>query len=306
MSTKGIRNLQAQPGYLHYAAEYPIDVHTVVSELADYEFLIGLIAMRSPKYKELFIQERRPDRYRIVDSGVFEDQENCPSALKLLEIALELDADEVVAVDVIGDRDGTLRAVDEFLSLEEDFPFKIMAVPQGANWEEWFDCYNEFIQNPRIDVIGVTYYKHPAGLEEVGIANFGIPNRYEAARLALLHLLAGGFNLKSTHNTICEKIRKPIHILGLGQLKAIRYYRQFPFVRSIDTSFPVQSAMEGRPLFMNAPKPEFKVNFSAEVLRAEKALIAENVFRFVRYCHGIDELEVWEVIDRLTPYPFKE
>lgn len=302
-----LRQLIPQAGILHFAAEYPISVHDTVSELTDYEFLIALIAVRKRNYKELFIQERRPDRYRIVDSGIFEDSENPLSATKLYETALELDADEVVAVDHIGEKQKTLDAVGEFLDLDSEFPFKVMAVPQGKDFIEWFECYDDFLMEPKIDVIGLTYYKHPAGLEEVGMKNFQIDNKYEAARLALLHLLAGGtmltncgLNVKEQFGVGVHTISKPIHILGCGHPRAIQYYRQFPFVRSIDTSFPVQLGIEGRAFHLDSLKPKFKMNFNADLVRAEKSLIAENTLRFAMLCKGRNEAELWETVDRLA------
>lgn len=300
---KQIRELRAESGTLYFATEYPISALDCVEELTDFDFLIGLMAIRSRDYKYLFTNHRPLNRYRIVDSGIFEDPKNPPTTIELCDVAYQLEADEVVMTDYIGECQKTIDACEEFMEVSRDFPFKIMGVPQGQTLEEWFDCYNYFVKHPRVDVIGLTYFKHPPSLEEVGMTNFRIQNGPEAARLALLHLLAGSFyefrySGGEVRSHLYNKIQKPIHILGLGTCHALPYYRQLPFVRSIDTSFPIQLAMEGRALRLDSIKSKFKVNFIADVIRAEKALIAINLQRFHQLCHGTADPRLWEVIDR--------
>jgi hypothetical protein len=300
---------------LYFAAEYPLSVHDIVKSLTDYDFLIALTAMRDPRYRDLFRRDRDPRRYRIVDSGIFEDPSNPITPQKQLAIALELDADEVVPIDAINDCDQTLKLMREFLGLAETFPFKVQGVVQGKSLKEWLRCFWELHDNPRVDVIGLTYFEVPRDLREAGMSDFGVPDMTEVARLTLLNLVMGGLGVKPTfdeqgvvvdsHVTGWEleykgPVTKPIHLLGCRHCRALRHYAAYPLVRSIDTSFPVQLGVEGRPLHLDSPKSEFKVNFGADLVRAERCLIGMNTLRFLTLCRGKDDSPLWEVTDRIA------
>ena len=298
-----IRNLDCRSNRIHIAAEYPISVHDVVSEFTDFDFLIATIAGKNSSYRDLFKQDRRYNRYRVVDSGIFEDPQNPITPTRQVDISLDLDADEVVIIDHLNDCAKTLNSLYEFMNLAPSFPFKIQGVVQGKSLLEWLYCYDVMEKHPRVDVIGVSYCEVPTDLADV-MTDFGVNDSAETARLTLLGLIAGGMGAQKTESGKLEfyhrgPIQKPLHLLGLRTPRAIPYYRTMPFCRSLDTSFPVQLGVEGRPLHLGSPKPEYKVNFVADVIRAEKSLIAENVMRFLRLCRGEEDFCVWEATDRL-------
>jgi len=298
------RTLGARSGILHFAAEYPVSVAPNVRRLTDFDFLIALTAMRNRRYLDFYKAERDPLRYVILDSGVFEDPSNPPSCVKQLNLATELDADEVVPVDEINCYTKTIKNMEEFLSLSSSFPFRIQGVVQGSSLIEWLRCFWEFHDNPRVDVIGLTYFEVPQDLKSVGMTNFDVPDAAEQARLVLLNLIAGGIGVRDTaYGPVLDyrgPISKPIHLLGCRHARALRYYLQYPMVRSIDTSFPVQLGIEGLTMHLDSPKPTCKVNFAGEPQRAEVALINMNVFRFLSLCRGQDSSASWEFTDRVA------
>jgi hypothetical protein len=279
-----------------------------VNEFTDFDFLIGLTAIRDVKYREMFVAERPPHRYRVVDSGIFEDPQNPPTNRKLLDIATTLDADEVIPTDFLNDMERTIHGMETFLEMSDDFPFAIQGVVQGKSLREWLYCFQWMEENPRVDVIGVSYCEIPHDMRGV-LTDFGIGDESETARLALINLLSGGLgvsaDLSLTGDARFEFIhrgplKKPIHLLGLRSPKAIPHYRIHPLIRSIDTSFAVQLGVEGRPLHMGSVKPHFKMNFGGELVRAERALIANNVCRFLELCRGVENSMSWESLDRLS------
>jgi len=301
-----MRLLSNTPGKIHYAAEYPLAVHDRVAPLTDFDFLIGLIAQRDYKYRDFYKNNRDSDRYRIVDSGVFEDPQNPPTPSELHRIAVNLEADEVVPTDIINDCKETLRLLREFLNISQNFPFKIQGVVQGATLYEWLYCFWKMHDNPRVDVIGLTYFEVPADLKESGMANFGVSDTAEQARLTLLCLVLAGIGVadfgqdqfvpKLIHRSPAIK---PIHLLGCRHCRSISIYRMFPIIRSIDTSFAIQLGMEGKPLLPDSKKSEMKVNFKAIPIRAEEALITENCLRFLQLCQGHEEARFWETLNRM-------
>ena len=305
-----MRHLLKVPNELQIACEYPITLHEMVYEWTDFDFLIGLTAIRDQKYRDFFKGNRPENRYRVVDSGVYEDPKNPPTCEKLLNIAMQLEADEVVPTDLINDCSSTLRNMSYFLGLAEQFPFKIQGVVQGRSLKEWLYCFQEFHDNPRVDVIGITYFEVPEDIKQMGMTDFGVKDPAEAARLTLLNLIAGGLGVNlydhqdpgvpsQLYYEMRGPLKKPIHLLGLRDCRAIPYYRLMPFVRSIDTSFPVQLSIEGRSLHWDSLKPQLRVQFDAtEFVRAEKALVVQNVTRFSDMCRKPYMDAYWHLADR--------
>lgn len=310
-----MRELRSEIGSLHFAAEYPVSIHNTVSELTDFDFLIALIAMREGSYRELFKKEKFPNRYRIVDSGIFEDPDNPITTAEHIRTAEALEADEIVAIDLINDCYSTLKYMDELLAVSSSFPFKIQGVVQGRTLKEWLYCYKEMASNPRVDVIGLAYFDVPEDLKGIELP-FGVPDAAEQARLVLLHLIAAGMGVdshlfkeesgdafRSDREHLVHKYsrfdlpRKPIHLLGIRHPRALRYYRQYPFIRSIDTSFPVQLGIEGRGFNLDSTKPKFRMNFKGELVRGELSLVAQNLMRFRELCRGEENPQTWAIAD---------
>ena len=296
-------DLHKREGTIAFAAEYPLEVHDIVSKFTDYDFLIGLIAIRDQRYRDFFKENRNSGRYRIVDSGIFEDPQNPPTNTRLLNISLDLGADEVVPTDWINDCEATLRSMEEFLALSDTFPFKIQGVVQGKSLKEWMECLIEYNENPRVDVIGLTYFEVPDELKQIGLQHYGVPDIAEAARVHLLHLIHAGVWCDASGEYYLDKpLSKPIHLLGCRHCKALPYYRNYPLVRSIDTSFAVQLGVECQPLTMDAVKPELKVQFGGTLIRAQKALVASNVMRFRELCRGTESPTSWMFTDRVAEF----
>jgi hypothetical protein len=215
-----------------------------------------------------------------------------------LTVSLDLKADEVVPTDYINDFTRTIRSMEEFLSLSSDFPFKIQGVVQGKSLIEWMRCLEWYNANPRVDVIGITYFDVPEDLKDK-VYHYGVPDIAEAARLHLIHLIHAGVWWTDEGWKVGTPLQKPIHLLGCRHCRALTYYRNYPLIRSIDTSFPVQLGVEGRPLTLDAVKPEFKVQFSSDVVRSQKALISQNTLRFLELCRG-REITRWDLTDRMA------
>jgi len=295
-----MKELWSPSGTLAWAAEYPVCAASFVQRFTDFDFLIALIMDRDEKYRSLFLEDNG-GRYRILDSGIFEDPQNPIDNKTLLRWAYEANVDEVVAIDLINDCTGTLDRLNDFLAMDSQFPFKVQGVVQGSTLSEWLYCYEEMVNNPRVDVIGLAYFDTPDDLK--GKCLDFTPDEAENARLTLLQLIAGGIACTGWDGEIYRSVPKikPIHLLGIRHPQAIKYYRQYPFIRSIDTSFPVQLGIEGHPFDLDAKKPFYKMNFGAELNRASSTIAAENCFRFAKLCHGREDVESWELFDRLTP-----
>jgi len=233
-----------------------------LTALTDIDFVIGPMCKKFPKYFDFYKRQVRRGRYVILDNGAFEGE--LLTDKDLLEMAEELCPTEIVAPDVIGDRQGTKERVDTFLKALDashiGTSLKVQACPQGRTMKDWMDSYKELSAIERIDVLGITYAEHlgcsPKNFEGI----YGVV-RAEAARLEIIHKLVGEDKLVW---------QKPHHLLGLYDLHALPWYSQYPFVRSIDTSFPVACGRDLIRMHWTTKKPrsfsadDYELEFSGE------------------------------------------
>lgn len=151
--------------------------------------------------------------YKILDNSLIE-LGGAVDLQRVLDAAAHIDADEIILPDVFRDGPATMRAVEaslaELLTVypDGDFPYKLMAVAQGKDEKEWYECYKFLLRNPYVDVIGVPKVlakMHPAGRP---------------------HFV----------NEHCDLERKPHHLLGLWySMTELEEYTRKDLIRSCDT-----------------------------------------------------------------------
>ena len=130
--------------------------------------------------------------YKILDNSLIE-LGGAVDLQRVLSAAEQIGADEIILPDVFQDGPATIKAVNDALSdlidryPNRSWPYKLMAVAQGKNEEEWVSCYKQLLNNPDIDIIGIPKVlakAHPEGRP---------------------HFV----------NTYCALDQKPHHLLGL-------------------------------------------------------------------------------------------
>jgi len=255
---------------LQIATEIPISALTELSALTDYDFVIGPVYRRFKEYADFYKKQNALGRYVILDNGAFEGE--LLEDEDLLDIAQELQPAEVVAPDVLYDRKATLDRVKGFLGkfklLEGAADIKIQVCPCGQTTEEYVQSYANLVEVA--DVVGLTYLTFLEPQSPVmGLSHFGA----ESKRLSVLHTLVG-------RGLIDSNI--PHHLLGLANLDALKHYAgMYPWIRSIDTSFPIAAAMEGRALGLygrgREAKPSARMNYEHRLTSAEFAHASHNI-----------------------------
>lgn len=151
--------------------------------------------------------------YKILDNSLIE-LGGAVDLQRVLDAAMHIDADEIILPDVFQNGPETIKAVEasikELLTVYPDgkFPFKIMAVAQGKDEEEWYECYKVLLSHPYVDVVGIPKVlakMHPAGRP---------------------HFV----------NELCNVTYKPHHLLGLWySMREFNEYERFDDIRSCDT-----------------------------------------------------------------------
>jgi hypothetical protein len=188
------------------------------------DFHLVLAQIEDKSYKDTYTYTNiDEDSYVIVDNGAAEG--STVDDEQLLEAVRFYSADEVVIPDVMGDMKATIERKDKFLKSAEatDADHGIyngvhfMGVVQGQTFDEVAECIDNFLDDERIDVIGVP--RHLLTTFKDSHARFHVLMYMEKRKgwEQKVHLLG-------TNNVW------PSEILGIAQ--------QFPWVRSCDSSLP--------------------------------------------------------------------
>ncbi len=94
---------------------------------------------RSDRYLER--AKRQDARYHILDNGADELGEGM-SGSEYSSLINEIDPDELILPDVLGNTDETQKRGLSFLEeLDRPAGMKVMAVAQGLQFNEWMNCY---------------------------------------------------------------------------------------------------------------------------------------------------------------------
>jgi len=222
----------------------------------DYNFALAHL-VDDPTYLEHY---KKANNYTICDNSAFELSQPLSSP-QIVDAAKRLNATEIVAPDAFGSSKKTIKATNDFIKYLDDSgnlgKFRVMGVVQGANVPDWLNCLAHMRDNPHIDVVGFSY---------VGCKSFA-PDLTNA-RVRAVHL--------ATH-TAAGNLKKPIHLLGMGNNPIELTMHQAPNIRSCDTSLPVVQGLSKNRLHattglvgpkLSRPENYFDVDVDQEQMNA--------------------------------------
>lgn len=208
----------------------------VISPVSDLEpmrmgdriFALAHLWLKHPSYRE-FITHRAQEGYWItLDNSAAERALVTEDAL--IEICKELMPSEVIAPDVLFDKDKTIENAKSFYERmkKEDLINKIdiFFCPQGKTKEDWLEAYEWGINQDWINVIGFS---------KIAVPQAWLPNWKDDQGIKEARHMAYDY-LKENNMLV-----KPIHCLGQGDPTEFSYY-DHPMMRSTDSVFPILAA----------------------------------------------------------------
>ena len=216
-----------------------MDVY-VISPLSNLEpmklgnriFVLAHLWVQSPEYRA-FILDRKEEGYWITLDNSAAERALVTEDI-LIEICRELMPDEVIAPDVLFDKEETILNARMFRDrMDEEGllgTIDIFFCPQGETKEAWLNAYNWAINQSWINVIGFSKIAVPNAFLENYTDDQGIK---EARHMAYDYLKEKGLLIK------------PIHCLGQGDPTEFAYY-DHPMMRSTDSVYPVFAASLGQ------------------------------------------------------------
>lgn len=195
-------------------------------------FCLAHFYVQYPHYREKFLEIRnRPGTFITLDNSAAEKALVTEDVL--ISIVRELKPNEVIAPDVLFDKEQTLQNLQSFVKRMKNEQLldhtKVFGCPQGNNREEWLQCYKSMMNDVDVSVVGLSKIAVPRCWanqqhEDVGI----MESRRECVQYLVDNYL----------------LHKPVHLLGMGDPTEYTTYKH-KNIRSTDSCYTVLAAWHG-------------------------------------------------------------
>lgn len=252
----------------------PINALKEISSKGEIEYCLAPY-LKYPKYKKYFIEQIKKKKYIILDDSIAENG-GVLKPRELVDLAININASEIICPDVIGNKLKTdvLREnfLDEYYEKLKVRNIKIQCVIQGKTWAEYIASYLTLLSDDRVDVIGVPFRMFYAKFKGMTKEQNNMWNR-------LLFL-----------NYIC--CQKPIHMLGCNiPLELVLVTQKgcsiYCNIRSCDSKLMARYGMSKK-LFStdDETKPEKKFEITDNMTKAQIEWAVKNINYLKRELKG--------------------
>jgi len=245
-------------------------------KLGDRIFVLAHLWVQSEEYREFIYSliDEDIDRWITLDNSAAERALVTEDVL--IQVCHELMPSEVIAPDVLFDKDATIQnAIDFKARMEKEGLLDVTDIffcPQGKTKEDWLECYEWGLEQDWIQTIGFSKIAVPQAWLSDWKDDQGIK---EARHMAYDYLKEKNLLLK------------PIHCLGQGDPTEFAHY-DHPAMRSTDSVFPVLAASHGQDFNVDhttrIPTPH---NFleTYDMSQIDMKLVESNVEFLKKQCH---------------------
>ena len=201
-------------------------------KLGDRIFALSHLWVQFPEYRKFILEQKSAGKFITLDNSAAERALVTEDIL--IDICHELMPHEVIAPDVLFDKDETIKNALSFrIRMEKEGllnTINIFFCPQGKTKQDWLEAYEWGINQDWINVIGFSKIAVPNAWLDSFLDDQGI---MEARHMAYDYLKKKGM------------LVKPIHCLGQGDPTEFAYYAD-PKMRSTDSVYPVFAASLGQ------------------------------------------------------------
>jgi len=253
--------------------------------------ILSWLCKKDPQYKSHWtnIKKKYDDAYVILDNGANESK--LSSDQEILSLALEMNVDEIVAPDEYLNAESTIEKSKKFLDKYYDEYIKgrlnVQAVLQGETKDEFMKCFDAFMNDDRINVIGIGYRNlydpFLSEMEEYKSINWddiGIKDseylKNSMTFKTFYSMVSRIFFLKNYINfDIIREKNKKIHLLGLTNPYEIKLISNTfkDEIRSCDSAAPIQAAQSNVMFDITygvSEKPQAFLNFEERLSSEER------------------------------------
>lgn len=201
--------------------------HLDLMHLGDRYFCLAHLYYQYPHYRDFFKKVRESSQFVTLDNSAAE--RSLVTEDVLIEIVRDLKPNEVIAPDVLFNKEQTLKNLSNFKKRlkKEGLKVNIFGCPQGSSQREWIDCYETMLHDPSVAVIGLSKIAVPYCWFNKSTKDQNIA---EARNKCIRYLEEKGL------------LQKPLHFLGMGDPKEFKQYNN-SYIRSTDSCYTVLAAI---------------------------------------------------------------
>tara|TARA_B100000963_G_scaffold154601_1_gene134612 strand:- start:353 stop:1144 length:792 start_codon:yes stop_codon:yes gene_type:complete len=216
--------------------EAPIPYMRQVRGMIDYDYCLPHLLDESAEYKLYFQESKEMGRYIIMDNSLHELGEPYDKE-RLAHWLYYFEPDEFIVPDYWQDKTATLVSAKEWINKTYPDNTTPVAVVQGNNASEARECYR------------ILKYQ---GYEKIAFS-YGADWYYDEGKSSIPNLenvvvtkAHGRYNfIKELFNDNTIKKSDNIHLLGCNVPQEFSWYKNMPFIKTIDTSNPVIHGLAG-------------------------------------------------------------
>lgn len=211
--------------------EVPLQLLNLSETFNDYDYCLPHLLDRYPDYEAYFREAKEAGRYIIMDNSLHELGE-AYNTDRLIYWINELKPDEFIVPDVWENSTLSIRNAKEWSQAVLPEGVIKVAVVQGKSYTEFatgYQSYKWFGYEKIAFSYGASWFQE----------SFSHPNPYVAKMIGRLKTIT-----KLYQNKIISDFDR-VHLLGCNLPQAFLYYKDFPFIESIDTSNPIIHGLEG-------------------------------------------------------------
>ncbi len=220
--------------------EAPIPYMKQVRGMIDYDYCLPHLLDENEEYKEYFQQSKEMGRYIIMDNSLHELGK--PYDLERLWYWLNyFKPNEFIVPDYWQDKIATLVSAKEWVNKNYPKETTPVAVVQANNRSEARECYR-ILKYQGYQKIAFSYgadWYNEEGLKSIHY-------RKDFPENKTINKAYGRYNIIKEfyeEGTISEKDR--VHLLGCNIPQEFSWYKDMPFIETIDTSNPVIHGLAG-------------------------------------------------------------
>lgn len=217
------------------AHEAPKAIFKDIQNLTDYDYALVHLFEEDPEYLQKFKDAIAAGREVILDNSIFELEEAF-DADRFAYWINELKPTWYIVPDSLENAKKTMSNMAEWnIRYADKVPAecKKIGVVQGKTYSQIVNCYEYMVGMAEVDMVAISfdysYYEK----------NFPHPNKYVSWMLGRVQLLG------RMHKEGIIDTSMPHHLLGCGLPQEFSFYRDYPWIYSLDTSNPVVHGMLG-------------------------------------------------------------
>tara|TARA_Y100001972_G_scaffold45069_1_gene55645 strand:+ start:286 stop:1083 length:798 start_codon:yes stop_codon:yes gene_type:complete len=255
--------------------ELPINMLNRSYDINDYEYCLPHLLDQNEEYKNHFYKAKKDGRYIIMDNSLHELGEAYDTD-RLLYWIEELEPDEFIVPDVWQNKTSTLVNAKYWMK-NYKLPKNTtkVAVVQAQSYGEACECYDILQFHQGYKKIAFSYGADWYAEE------FPHPNPLVGKMMGRILTISKMYK----SNLISKSDR--VHLLGCALPQEFRYYKDFPFIESIDTSNPIIHGLEGIRYSSNGlfTKSNIKIDKIGNIPLTRETLydINHNLTQFKKY-----------------------